>query len=99
MKIEVFDPPMCCPTGVCGPNVDPALLAIQEAILALQKEGFAVERFSLSHQIDKFMQNQTVATLLNEKGLEVLPVTLIDGEIFKSGTYPSYEELAKAVKG
>lgn len=23
MKIEVFDPPMCCSSGVCGPAVDP----------------------------------------------------------------------------
>jgi hypothetical protein len=24
-KVEVFDPPMCCSSGVCGPNVDPTL--------------------------------------------------------------------------
>ncbi|MDH3390414.1 MAG: arsenic metallochaperone ArsD family protein, partial [Desulfobulbaceae bacterium] len=24
--IEIYDPPMCCPTGVCGPNVDPELV-------------------------------------------------------------------------
>jgi len=22
VKLEVFDPPMCCSSGVCGPNVD-----------------------------------------------------------------------------
>jgi hypothetical protein len=22
-KVQVFDPPMCCSTGVCGPEVDP----------------------------------------------------------------------------
>jgi len=26
MKIQVLDPPRCCSTGVCGPNVDPELV-------------------------------------------------------------------------
>ncbi|MBP6774755.1 MAG: arsenic metallochaperone ArsD family protein, partial [Gemmatimonadaceae bacterium] len=26
--VAVFDPALCCPTGVCGPGVDPALLQI-----------------------------------------------------------------------
>jgi hypothetical protein len=25
-RVEVFDPPLCCSTGVCGPNVDPVLI-------------------------------------------------------------------------
>jgi hypothetical protein len=96
MKLEIFDPPMCCPTGVCGPNTDPALLAIQDAILALKKLGVEVERYSLTHQINHFMQNEVVAKLLNEKGLDALPLTLVNGEVFATGQYPSYEELAKA---
>ncbi|MFN8000751.1 MAG: arsenic metallochaperone ArsD family protein [Acidobacteriota bacterium] len=24
MKLEIFDPPMCCATGVCGTDVDPS---------------------------------------------------------------------------
>lgn len=98
MKVEIFDPPMCCPTGVCGASVDPALLAIQEAVLALKKTGVEVERYSLSHQINQFMQNEVVAALLNEKGMEVLPVTLVNGEVFATGKYPSFEELAAAIK-
>jgi hypothetical protein len=23
--LDVFDPPLCCPAGVCGPRVDPVL--------------------------------------------------------------------------
>ncbi len=98
MKVEIFDPPMCCPTGVCGASVDPALLAIQEAVLALKKNGVEIERYSLTHQINQFMQNEVVAGLLNEKGIDVLPVTLVNGEVFATGRYPSYEELAVAIK-
>lgn len=25
-KIEIFDPAMCCPTGLCGPNINPDLM-------------------------------------------------------------------------
>lgn len=23
IKVEIFDPPMCCPGGLCGPAIDP----------------------------------------------------------------------------
>jgi hypothetical protein len=26
MRLDVFDPAMCCSTGVCGPEVDPQLV-------------------------------------------------------------------------
>lgn len=25
-KIEIFDPAMCCPTGLCGTNINPELM-------------------------------------------------------------------------
>ena len=37
--IEIFDPPMCCPTGLCGPTLDQTLLDVSEMILALQSEN------------------------------------------------------------
>jgi len=26
-RIEIFDPAMCCPTGLCGPNINPDLMS------------------------------------------------------------------------
>ena len=97
MKIEIYDPPMCCPTGVCGPTTDPALLEIQEAIIALKNEGVDVQRYSLSHQIQQFMNSSVVAELLNNQGMEVLPITMINGQVFKTKGYPSYKELKIAL--
>ena len=37
--VEIFDPPMCCPTGLCGPTLDQTLLDVNEMILSLQAEG------------------------------------------------------------
>ena len=40
--VEIFDPPMCCPTGLCGPTLDQTLLDVNEMILRLQAEGVRV---------------------------------------------------------
>ena len=96
-RIAIYDPAMCCSTGLCGPVVDPVLVKVNDAVLALKKQGVAVERFNLSRQTKDFMTNKTVADLLHKIGKKVLPVVIVDGSVFKTGAYPSYEELCKAL--
>lgn len=99
-QIEIFDPPMCCPGGVCGPAVDPALLAINEALLRLQKSftnQVQVNRYVLSQQPAKFVQNVAIYQLLQNSGAGVLPVTCVDGRVVASHRYPTYDELAAAI--
>ena len=36
-KIEIFDPAMCCPTGLCGTNIDPELMRIAVVIETLKQ--------------------------------------------------------------
>ncbi len=96
VKIEIFDPPMCCPTGLCGPNIDPALLDVNEAILKVQKEygeKVKVQRYLLSQQGPKFMQTKEVMELLKKNGVEVLPITIANGKVVKQKAYPTYEEM------
>lgn len=38
VKIEIFDPALCCSTGVCGPSVDPALIQVANAIEQLKNK-------------------------------------------------------------
>jgi|YelNatPaOPRAMG01_1025707.scaffolds.fasta_scaffold76669_2 hypothetical protein len=97
MKIEIYDPAMCCSTGLCGPVVDPVLVKVNDAVLALKKQGVEVERFNLAQQIKDFMANKTVADLLHKNGKKVLPITMINGSVFKTGEYPTYDELCMAV--
>ncbi len=95
-NIEIFDPPMCCPTGLCGPNIDPALLDVNEAILKLQREydgKVKVQRYLLSQQGPKFMQTKEVMELLKKHGVEVLPITIADGKVVKQKAYPTYAEM------
>lgn len=95
-KIEVFDPALCCPTGVCGPAVDPALLKFAGTLAFLRRQGVAIERRNLAQEPEAFEANADVKRLLAERGEKALPVTLVDGKVLAVGAYPSKEELAAA---
>ncbi len=92
--IEIFDPPMCCPGGLCGPVIDPALLDVQEAVLKLKSEhGVTVRRYLLQQQGAKFVENPEILALLKEHSTGVLPVTTVNGRVVKTRKFPTYEEL------
>lgn len=94
MKIEIFDPPMCCPTGVCGPAVDPTLVQFASDLDWLKSQGIEVQRYNLSQHPDAFAGNEVVRGALSELGNSCLPLTLIDGVIVASKKYPTRVELA-----
>jgi len=91
--IRVFDPAMCCSTGVCGPTSDPELARFAADVDWLQKQGVLVERFNLSSQPGAFAETPAVKEAL-ARGTEVLPLVLVDDRIAVEGAYPSRETLA-----
>ena len=93
-KLEIFDPALCCSTGVCGPSVDPGLVRVASAMFLLEGKGFDVKRYNLGMEPDAFITNKEVNRLLNEKGPDVLPITVFNQEVVKVGSYPQNEELA-----
>ena len=93
-KLQVFDPAMCCSTGVCGPSVDPALPRFAADLEWLKSKGVHVERYNLAQEIAAFTGNPAVKTALNTKGTNCLPLVFLDGEIVSEGTYPTREQLA-----
>ncbi len=96
--IQIFDPPMCCPGGLCGPAIDPALLEVNDALLKLKREhGITVSRFLLQQQGTEFAKNPEVMKLLTDGGVDALPITVVGGKIVKSRTFPSYDELVSYV--
>jgi arsenite methyltransferase len=92
--VEVFDPPMCCSSGVCGPNVDKRLVQFSAALEWLRGQGVQVNRYNPTQQYDAFVNNATVVNTINTHGTECLPLILVDGEIVSYGGYPSKEDLA-----
>lgn len=93
--LQVFDPAMCCSTGVCGPSIDPLPARFAADLDWLTREGVRVERFNLAQQPSAFAVNTIVRTTLHEQGPECLPMVLIDGVIACQGKYPSRATLAK----
>lgn len=95
MKMQIFEPAMCCSTGLCGVGVDPELLRISTVLNTLKNNGVEVDRFNLTNAPGEFVTNKTVNAYLNENGVDGLPVIVVDNEIVITGRYPSNEELAK----
>ena len=93
-KIEIFDPAMCCSTGVCGPSIDLELLRMATVISSLQQQGIVIKRHGLSQEPQAFISNQVISDILQKEGVGVLPVTLVDGEIAKTKEYPTNKELS-----
>ncbi len=92
-KMIIFEPAMCCSTGVCGPSVNSELLRISTFINKLKNKDVLIERYNLSSNPQIFVDNKEINEILNEKGIEVLPVTMVDGVVVKEGSYPSNEEV------
>lgn len=97
--IEIFDPPMCCPTGLCGPVLDQTLLDVNEMITTLQSSGVQVERYQMSSHPYVFINQAEVMRLVKEKQLAALPITMIHGQIIKVGTYPTLAEVESCLQG
>jgi hypothetical protein len=97
VKLEVFDLPMCCSSGVCGPNVDPKLVQFSAALEWLRSQGVQVERYNPSHQYEAFTGNANVVKAVNNYGMSCLPLILVNGQIVSHNSYPSREELAALV--
>jgi glutaredoxin len=96
MKIQVYDPPMCCSTGVCGTNVDKKLVEFASALKTLAESGVIVERFNMAHTPQAFIENVKVKELLTQKGQKSLPYIFVNDELKWSGKIPATKDLFKA---
>ena len=90
--IQVYDPPMCCSTGICGTEIDPLLVGFAALLGELARSGVNVQRFNLGQQPLAFLQNTVVKDRLDKGGVEVLPLILVDGGVYLEGRYPSDTE-------
>lgn len=93
--IEIFDPAMCCPTGLCGTNIDSNLMRIAVVVDTLKKKGVNITRHNLKDEPMIYVTNTKVNDLLQAKGIEALPITLVDGEVAVTGEYPTTRQMAE----
>ncbi len=92
--VELYEPAMCCETGVCGPSVDQQLIDVREDLRWAEAQGAEVIRHNLSSDPDAFVASPKVTGLMAAFGDGALPALVIDGEIAIHGRYPSRDELA-----
>ncbi len=97
--VELFDPPMCCPTGLCGPALDQTLLDVNQMVLTLRTEGLSVERYQLTSHPQAFLSNADVMRLVRDQQTAALPITVVHGQVVRSGAYPTLDEVRAAVEG
>lgn len=96
--IQVYDPALCCSTGVCGTEVDQNLVNFSADVDWAKQQGARIERFNLAQQPMAFAENPVVKGLLERSGQEALPLILVDGEFALAGRYPGRKELARWAK-
>lgn len=94
-KMIIFDPAMCCSTGVCGPSVNPELLRVATALNTLKNKGIIVERYNLTSNPQIFVTNKIINEILMTRGGEALPIIMVNGKIVKMGNYPSNKEFCQ----
>lgn len=94
-RVVVYDPAMCCSTGICGPEVDPTLVRFAADLDWLAGQGVEVRRHNLAQEPGAFAESEVVKRSLEENGIECLPLVLVDGRVMAMGAYPSRDQLAK----
>jgi hypothetical protein len=94
-SIQVFDPAMCCNTGICGVDVDQQLINFATDVDWAKQNGAQIQRFNLAQQPMDFANNPVVKGFLERSGQEALPLILVDGEFALAGRYPNRLELAR----
>ena len=96
--VQVFDPAMCCSTGICGPAVDPKLVQFAADLDWLKSEGVIVQRYNLSQNPAAFAENELVRAALADQGEAALPLLLANGRVAVTGRYPDRRELGALLK-
>ncbi|QAU34506.1 arsenite efflux transporter metallochaperone ArsD [Janthinobacterium sp. 17J80-10] len=94
-KIQIYDPAMCCSTGVCGVEVEQALVDFSADAEWAKQHGAQIERFNLAQQPMAFAEHPTVKAFLERSGKDALPLILVDGQLALAGRYPRRAELAR----
>lgn len=97
-RLQVFDPAMCCPTGVCGPAVDAALVRFAADLDFLKGQGIVVERFNVAQQPAAFVEHAVVRAALDADP-DCLPLIVADGRIVGQGSYPATREQVLSLVG
>lgn len=92
-KLIIYEAAMCCSGGVCGSAPNQNMTGLNDRLDNIIKSGVIVERYSITQNIKKFMEDPQIVKLIQEQQLTALPITVLNGKVIKVGSYPTTEEL------
>lgn len=94
-EMKIYDPALCCPTGLCGVNIDPELMRIAVVVETLKRKGIKVERFNLKDNPQVYVDTKVVNDCLMNESAEAFPITTLDGEIVLKKSYPTNAQISE----
>lgn len=92
--LKIYDPAMCCETGVCGTNLDIKLVQFANFLNSLDKNMFEIKRFGLTTIPQEYVLNTEVSTMMKNEGVECLPLIFLDDELIFKSEYPTISDLS-----
>lgn len=99
MQVRVFEPALCCNTGVCGPDMaadtDDSLVVFTTDMAFVKSQNGDIERHNMANDPMAFVTNETAKSFLEVAGSDGLPLTTVDGVTVMTGKYPTREQLLK----
>lgn len=101
IKVIIFEPPMCCAGGLCGPNIDTSLIEIQNTINKIKnefKDSVDIARIDMAVNFNVFLDNWDVFEKVNKQGINALPITKVNGSIVAEKYYPDFETLKNKIE-
>ena len=93
--MQIYEPAMCCPTGLCGVNVDPELIRISANINNLRAHKINVMRYNLNSAPQAFVKSAVVSAEIKANGMSNLPLIVVDDEIVIKKRYPTDKEFCE----
>lgn len=91
--VHVYDPALCCSSGVCGQEVDPALVAAASTFAQASASGVEIVRHNLAQEPADFASEPAIKELLEDEGVDALPAIVVDGVLKLTGEYPTAQQL------
>jgi hypothetical protein len=93
--VEIYEPPVGCGVGSCGPEGEEELERFNSALKLLEERGVTVSRYNLGHEPEAFARNPVVKAAVKEHGIAVLPLVFGNDEVVCERRYPSSVELTE----
>ena len=94
-EIHVYEPALCCTTGVCGPDLDQALVTFTADAAHVNEAGGHVARHNLANDPHAFVDTESVRAFMHLAGSDGLPLTTVDGATVLTGRYPDRSQLRR----